>query len=170
MKQNYLIFNYIFFLFFSFSFICRTHAEQSDFPRNSVYYELGGTGWSEISLNYERILPLSEKVKFAPGIGFATSHLSYVGGTVSIKNAQLFMPVQLNFLFGKSRHLFELGYGMPLAFKDKAFGLVGNIYALRLGYRFQPLKKGLLFRISFTPGFASIIPVPMGGISLGYSF
>jgi len=137
---------------------------------NLIYYELGGVGYGEVSLNYERNISLNDKVVFAPSLGFSLSSFIHVGGTKSINDNQFFIPLQVNFLFGKKNHHLETGFGMPIAIDNEKFGLVSNIYVLRLGYRYQQKKSGLIFRTSINPAFVGIVPKIIGGISLGYAF
>ena len=137
---------------------------------NTIYYEFGGTGFGAISINYERNISINDKVIFAPGLGFSLSNFIEVGGTKLINDNQIFIPWQVNFLFGEKNHHFETGFGMPLAINDDKFGFVGNIYVLRLGYRYQSQKTGFIFRASVNPSIIAIVPSIIGGISLGYSF
>lgn len=54
---------------------------QDKLRKNAIYYELFGTGLGYSSIHYERQLPLSDNLIFAPGIGFSLTKTVYVGGT-----------------------------------------------------------------------------------------
>lgn len=144
--------------------------QESQNARNTLYYEYGGTGYGAFSINYERQISLSEKVTFAPGLGFSLTNDIDVSRTVRMNDHQLFIPWQVNFYYGKTNHHLETGFGMPIALDDEKFGLKGNIYVLRFGYRYQPKKSGFLFRASLNPTWIEIIPQLRGGLSIGYSF
>ena len=144
--------------------------QEKNINRNVIYYELGGTGFGPVSVNYERDFLLNEKVVFAPGAGISLTRYINEGGTYNIQEHQIFFPIQVNFLFGKKNHRFEAGYGMPLAVKKDRFGIVGSVYVLRLGYRYQNRKSGFLFRASINPSVIVFTPTIMGGLSVGYVF
>ncbi len=144
--------------------------QENKIANNVIYYELGGTGIGPFSINYERNILLNDKVIFAPGAGVSLTKYIHVGGTKYIEDYQLFIPIQVNFLFGKKNNRFEIGYGMPIAVKDDEFGIVGNIYVLRFGYRYQHRHSGLLFRASINPAVIVNVPIIMGGFSIGYTF
>jgi hypothetical protein len=59
---------------------------------------------------------------------------------------------------------------MPVAIEADRFGFTSGIYILRLGYRYQSLKKCLMFRAGINPAFIVIIPEIWGGLSIGYAF
>lgn len=150
-------------------FIVSNSFSQNNLHKNSVYYELYGTGLGFVSIHYERQFPISDKLIFAPGIGFSLTKTVHVGGTKNWGDQQIFIPVEVNFLIGKNDHKFELGYGMPFALRDKEFGFVSNIYLLRFGYRYQA-KNGFMLRASVNPGVQVIIPVLWAGLGIGFSF
>lgn len=136
--------------------------------KNSLFYELGGTGYGPISIHYERKMFMGERIIFAPGVGLSFTQILHIGGTKNLNNWQLFIPWQTNFLYGKGKHYFEFGFGMPLSIDDYDFRFVGNIYVLRLGYRF--LFHSFLIRASINPTIIVYMPSIMGGIAIGYSF
>jgi hypothetical protein len=138
--------------------------------KNTIYYEIGGTGFGFFSINYDRLFNLSETINFTTGFGFSITNNINVGGTESIGNNQFFIPLQGNFLFGKQRNKFEFGFGMPLAIDSEKFGIVTPIYVLRIGYRFQPAKNGLMFRASLNPSIIAIAPCIIGALAVGYIF
>ena len=159
------------FILIILSLLCFQLTSQDIFKaKNTIYYEIGGTGYGLVSINYDRLFNLSEKIKFTFGLGFSITNSINVGGTESIGKNQFFIPLQGNFLFGKQRNKFEFGFGMPLAIDSEKFGIVSNIYVLRLGYRFQPAKKGIMLRASLNPSIIAIIPQIMGALAIGYIF
>jgi hypothetical protein len=121
----------------------------------SLYIELLGKSWLSVNVDYRW------NKRNAASLG-----LNAVAG--------LWPSVMYSHFFGQ-RSRFEIGGGSSciISFED---GLVGiSIHGI-VGYRYQK-KKGLLFRIGFTPLYVIGLTetgrsafVPFGGISLGYSF
>jgi len=147
--------------------ICQDIGHQ---PKNSLYYELGGTGFSFYSVNYERIISKGKIVSLSIGCGLSLLTNQSTETHVGFNGNQLKIPVQANLLFGRREHKFEFGYGMPFGLSKPEFGIEGGFYVLRLGYRYQSSKNGLFLRASINPSFVAIIPFPMGGFGLGYTF
>ena len=122
-------------------------------PKNSVYAELGGNGMFA-SLNYERILALSEKAALAPRVGFGFWEVP--------------LPLLELTLLGGGKHAFETGPGITWMPGSGSF-----VVTARAGYRFMG-KKGLLIRaapmlwLGINEG--STQPLFHFGISAGYSF
>ncbi len=148
-----------------------SHSVAQNSPRkNTLFYELYGTGLGFVSLNYERVFQLSEKVLISPGVGLSLTKMVHVGETETWNDNQIFLPFQVNFLFGKNSHKVELGYGMPFALREKGLGLVSHIYMMRIGYRYQSKKNGLMLKASLNPGISVFIPFLWGGVGIGFSF
>lgn len=97
------------------------------------------------------------------GIGGGTFNNVHTGEGEIIDAGIVTMPVGVNYLVGKRRSSFEVGIGItPIYvnadavivdnefFTGKAWGAVG---VLNLGYRFQPLRNGLMFRVDWTSVF-----------------
>lgn len=84
------------------------------------------------------------------------------------------LPFSLNYIVGKKRNGLEAGIGLTpqVAFRDldgelnlKAIGF------MNIGYRLQPLSKGLVVRVMVTPSISSQgFYAGWGGVSLGYGF
>jgi hypothetical protein len=144
-----------------------------DLPKtkNAFYLELFGNG-GYYSINYER--------NFHPNIycriGFATFQTSELFDR-SVTGRITTVPIIVGFLTGQNKHHFEIGGG--LLFGNKKEGSESNpicdIISF-LGYRYQPLSKGFLFRIGLTP-FVSLNETNYpdsflisAGLSLGYHF
>lgn len=138
--------------------------------RNALYVELGGAGLL-YSINYDRHL---------------VGRLHLRGGYATLKSNFLFngrvhmVPVQLAFV-SNTTHALELGAGATLVKDNGTSGLqpyntnetgTSRIAAsFVVGYRYQPIERGFLFRIGFTPfvGYNGRF-LPFGGISFGYAF
>ena len=160
----------IFFLFVFTAISIVAFSQNNTQPKNTLYYELGGSGFGPVSLNYERMIPLGNSVLLAPGAGISFTKYIQVGGTFWINEVQVFIPVQVNFLFGRNNHHFVAGYGMPIGIKDNKFGVTASIFVLRLGYRYQSKRSGFMFGASINPSIVVAAPTLMGGLSVGYAF
>ena len=84
---------------------------------------------------------------------------------------EIVIPAGISLLIGKKNHYFEPGLGMTFFI----YGKIAQVF--RFGYRYQNRKKGLIFRIAFTPftylddGFMFSNEFNFnGGISFGYAF
>ncbi len=95
-------------------------------------------------------------------------------------------PLEFNYLAGKRRSAFLAGIGLlpmyatlsaagtvngssGVVIRD-GFGLAGGF--VNIGYRFQPLRNGLMFQFTLTPVVlrgAGLIPLNFG-LSLGFGF
>ena len=140
-------------------------------PKNSVYYELGGIGFSFYSINYERLIANGEVVSFELGCGLSLLMNQGTQNVVGFNDNQLRIPIQANLLFGRREHKFEFGYGMPIGIRKPKFELEAGFYVLRLGYRYQSSTNGVFFRASINPSLVGIgIPYPMVGLGIGYTF
>jgi hypothetical protein len=142
----------------------KDQATKSDWlPLTSINFELGGRFTLSINVDFRK------RENFAFSIGN-----SYWFDNEEHRQSLLVPYVMAYYLCG-SRHRIEVGGGTgTLISTYKGFGSImffGNI-----GYRYQQ-KKGLIFRIGFTPWVS--IPIaektrfwatPWAGISLGYSF
>ena len=147
-----------------------TFSQSNTQPKNALYYEFGGTGFGPVSLNYERLIPLGNSVLLAPGAGISFTKYIQVGGTFWINEIQVFIPVQVNFLFGKNNHHFVAGYGMPLGIKNEKLGVTASTYVMRLGYRYQSKHSGFMFGANINPSIVVHSLMLMGGLSVGYAF
>ncbi len=145
-----------------------------DFPkhrRNAIHAEVGGTGVFA-SISYERLKPLKNGVIFAPSIGIAAP---FPENSAKVSSRFYMMPVQFNWLIGKSSSKIELGLSVNPAlssytthvpgYEDEGYDL-GALPSFRVGYRYMG-PKGLVVRAGYTP---IIFMNPWAGVSLGYSF
>ena len=162
-------------------FMCNLlFAQESEKPATpgqySFYAELGGPGIL-FSANIDRRftnsnLGLGGRI----GIGFVTNDFGdfYDYQPKSI----LTVPVQLNYIFGKSNsvHSFEVGAGTTFtgkkidlfSFRDSVGQSVFGTASFM--YRRQPADGGFSWRIGFTPIIGGGYVEPSGGVSIGYNF
>jgi len=129
-------------------------SEEGKEATNTVYLELGGAAglWS---LNYDcTIWKIGESCKLNGRAGLGM--LSEFNGAGF---PDLLLPISSNFLLGKNKHRIETGLGVTLfnwSLRDseKASGFTRKtelLQHLNLGYRFQKVDGGIMFRISYTP-------------------
>ena len=85
-----------------------------------------------------------------------------------------FFPFIMGYYFGGEKRMLEIGGGMCSVVNSD--GILGISFHGVIGYTYQK-KKGLIFRIGFTPlyaiGFSETgksMFVPLAGVSFGYSF
>ena len=172
MKKFYLFFTANL-LLLGFIYCQENQSEKDPFmkniQRNSFYAELGGNG-GIISINYERLVPVGNKAGLSFRIGAGTAG-SADTATNDIAYTAL---VEVNFLYGKSKHFLETGIGFTNAF------VVNNTEqwcSIKLGYRYQA-KKGFLFKIApmyiynfeKLDGNDDVFGGLWLGLSIGYSF
>ena len=129
----------------------------------STYLEVGGNGLF-LTVNYEK---------------FLTNELGLrIGGLIvpTESGVSVFSTIMGNGVWGDGNLCMEAGLGVVaivgefvlLATDDSsstALALTGT-----LGLRYQPKRKGIIFRLGFTPIIASGGILPWGGVSIGYSF
>lgn len=111
---------------------------------NTVHLELAGVGFL-FSLSYERFFSEGTAIRFGGPAPFVT----------------------FSGFIGEGEHRFEIGGGFVLVDVGAIRSSLVLYSALRLGYRYQPLKGGFNFAITFTP--TELFPL-WGGISLGWGF
>jgi hypothetical protein len=139
------------------------HAQEDSakIPKNNVYIEFGGKG-QFYSLNYERQIYKIKNVKGA--LAAAVSYQNALGGW--------YTGLEHNVFIGNNIHNLEIGAGYNYIIQTDPNDISENTYINgRLGYRFQPLKRGIMVRMGYTPIFkpkANILH--WVGLSFGYSF
>lgn len=153
-----------------------------DLKRNSVYIELAGNGII-YSVNYDRVIPLSNQFKLAPRVGIALLPTSK-----DSDYSNLILPIEINALWAKnkeSKNHFEFGVGLNLVtvkiqfINDPSETIyLAKVTTGRLGFRHQKPKGGFMYRVGL------VLPIAednnakikdlkrnyFGGISLGYTF
>lgn len=140
-------------LFFSLFTNCQ---ENENFKkiRPSVYMEGFGNGYFG-SMNVDITL-----------FGKNYTHYSLRTGTGYTYDG-LCLLFEITTMTGYNRNHLELGIGTSQILYDD------TLFFLRIGYRYQPYKKGLMFRLGFTPycNFESLFDMKgYGGVSVGYTF
>lgn len=159
--------------------ILKTHTEPSDLMeryRKSLYVEHRGSGIS-LTANYDMRLKKNRNdgLGFKAGFGDGRTYYTPVtNNNKSTKRKYISVPLGMNYIIGKRRHGLEAGIGYtPQLALDKVEDGPGFISTIpfNLGYRFQPIKEGLIVRAAWTPtlnkyGFYG----GWTGLSLGYSF
>jgi hypothetical protein len=139
--------------------------------KNAIYFELLGNG-GFYSINYERNI----HPNIYGRIGFATFQTSELFDR-TVTGRITTVPIIVSYLTGKNKNHFELGGGLLLGYK-KEVSFSGTIFDITsfIGYRYQSLNKGFLFRIGLTP-FISLNNTNYpdsfllsGGASFGYHF
>lgn len=137
--------------------------ESNWIPTTSLYIELGGKFFPSINVDFRK------KENFALCIG--TSFWFDAEGHKQL----LILPSVNGYYLGGKRHRLEIGGGLG-PFIGTYMGLSSIELIGNIGYRYQK-KKGLIFRIGFTPLMAipiskdaRFMAIPWAGISLGYSF
>ena len=120
------------------------------------------------------------------GIGFRVGVGGVFTGSSSadagiVAEGILAFPMAINYLIGKKRSAFEAGLGLspqrvrvdqlsptkPKIASENGWG--ANAFLI-LGYRFQPINNGFLFRVSWTPVMSRSEFISRFGLSAGYSF
>lgn len=126
-------------------------------PTTSAFVELMGKGFLSLNVDFRK------KQSYAISIG--------------LQPTEGLMPDIMYYHFSGERYRFELGGGFSTGF-NKEIELAGVLIHGVIGYRYQK-KKGLLFRVGFTPLYVIFIKdkngrsnklYPFVGVSLGYSF
>lgn len=123
--------------------------------RNTIYFELGGSGVA-YSFNFDRILT-KKRLMTSFSIGatcFGKSNSFYRSQT------NVGIPVSYNLIFGKKNHMFELGVGATLFYSKGIFDLLDQVHDekgtstylhLKCGYRYQKPSGGIFYKALFTP-------------------
>lgn len=144
--------------------------------RKALYVEHRGSGIS-LSANYDMRLMKNRSDGLGFKAGFGNGRRYYTPVTYNNKSTlrtYLSLPVGINYILGKKRHGLEAGVGFtPQVAFDKVEdgpGFISTI-PLNIGYRFQPIKEGLIARVTWTPTFNKYgFYAGWTGLSLGYSF
>ncbi len=150
--------------------------------KNSVYLELAGNGII-YSVNYDRIIPISNHFKLAPRIG-----ISLLPTSKNSDYSNFISPVEINALWAKnkeSKNHLEFGVGLSLITVKIQFindpsetTKLAKVTTTRLGFRHQKSTGGFMYRVGLVlpvaqDNYAKIKDLKsnyFGGISLGYTF
>ncbi len=129
---------------------------------NGLYVEVFGQGYFPTA-NYERLLIISTPHNVALRVG--------VGVWIGLGGSGFVFPLSASYLLG-SNHKVEVGAGIVFVSGNSEDELAAGAFSALIGYRYQPIDGGFIFRIGFTPlvdtDFDFILP--WGGLSLGYAF
>lgn len=142
--------------------------DETQIQAKNVFLQVGGAGLA-ISVNYD-----TRFGKTRDGWGYTVG----LGGFVSGGNSVFTVPFQVNFLIGEHSSMLEVGAGTTFLRSTGdskgttwAFDrITGFIATGSIGYRYQPEHKGINFRLAFTPLLTDEGLIPVGGVSIGYTF
>ncbi|WP_242923691.1 hypothetical protein [Pontibacter liquoris] len=166
----------------AFSFQVKAQTASTDSRKKAIFVEAFGQGL-HASVNYD--MRFNKGVQ--SGLGFRLGVGGIFTGTANADAGKeatgvIAFPVGLNYLVGENRNSFEAGIGLtphyaqtdiysstrPEIVDQNGWGTNGY---LNVGYRFQPLSKGLMFRLNWTPVINSTGFLAQNfGVSAGYSF
>jgi hypothetical protein len=140
---------------------------------HSIYLEIFGTGGFG-SINYEYYFFQKKQLALAARVGLSTYHLKDFQNKF---NPELIVPLTFKVLYGK-KHKAEIGIGET--FTSTIHAAETNFKPERqlnahthfsVGYRYQPVKRGLIYGIAYTPILEFNHSLRhWGGASIGYSF
>lgn len=148
----------------SFSAMAQKMDTGGDKSAQAFYVEGGGAGI--FTINYD------QRLKGSTGLGFRAG----MGGYGFLKKGVFTVPVGLNYLTGADGHYAEIGAGLcyvSLSQGNTYFDNTGSLIVgyFNFGYRYQPVKRGLTYRIFLSPLLTAAGTVPFyGGASVGVKF
>jgi len=130
--------------------------------KNNIYLELGGSGVL-YSINYERTFIEKEILSLNGRFG-----ISFFPGIFAI-------PITMHILVGKIRNFLDIGTGISLIRLESSrdFDPFIPLQTIIVGYRFQSIYNGIVFRIAYTPFIEWFNNPPVyhwGGLAIGYRF
>lgn len=160
-------------------------AAQSEAPakyNKAIFVELLGNGLG-VTANYDMRLTKGRQdgLGFRAGVGGLGLGTADSDGTSTTSSLVTF-PLSLNYLVGQRRSAFEAGVGLTPVYASMAVQKTNNPGVteadgwgttgfVNLGYRYQPLNNGFVFRFDWTPAFNSAGFSPAWfGMSIGYGF
>jgi hypothetical protein len=132
--------------------ICEAQQEKNTKTGVLLQYNV----YESFSIRLEESIISKEKLGLRPYIGFSHTEPKYN----SLRFNWYGFPLGINVILGKRKSHFETGIGywwLKSYHSDPNYvSRIENVYQLKLGYRYQNLKKpGLILRIGMTPGFSS---------------
>jgi hypothetical protein len=139
----------------------------------AVFIELLGAGGIG-SINVDTRLMKNQQYGFGLRVGFGVGE--YFSSDLSANSGRYHsLPLGINYLIGKRRNSLELGaiINPQFTFRKVLDGpQVAPLGFINFGYRFQPLKEGLLFRAGWQPfyGTRGGFSPTFVGASIGYGF
>ena len=142
----------------------------SPYTQNAVYFEALGQGLL-YSVNFDH--RFGENIAIRAGVSSFTVQLF---SDISITT----IPLMVEYLTGHGSSHLEIGLGIiPVhgTISSSFFGTFEGspgawilLGTATLGYRYQPVKEGILFRIGLTPLFGGGQAQIWGGASIGWAF
>ncbi len=139
--------------------------------RQVIFLEALGSG-GLFSLNYDRRIKSGiDGLGVRVGLGIGTT---YESNKDEFKR-RVAVPLMVNYVFGRGRSGMETGigitpeYAIQKTLDDRRMNAWGNLNVL---YRFQPVNKGFILRVGWTPiiGGGGTLDPYFAGVSFGYSF
>lgn len=138
-----------------------------------------------LSANYDMRIKkgTNSGLGFSAGAGLGSQYYTKVSNNnKSAARRMLALPLGINYIIGENKHGIELGMGITPQLtlnkvRDRSTETNGTFFPFRIGYRFQPIKEGLVARAAWAPiveKSRSPYPDPYDrsnfGVSFGYSF
>jgi hypothetical protein len=166
MKKRLLIFV----LFVAAAHPAAVAQSSSGYTQNAVYVEVLGQGFL-YSVNFDH--------RFAENIAVRAGFSHFSVGFISDVSITT-IPLMVEYLSGSGNDHLEIGLGAVPVYGRIAGDLFGSsegttgawviVATATVGYRYQPVGEGLLFRIGITPFFMNAGAQLFGGASIGYAF
>jgi hypothetical protein len=163
--------------------VCPSLAQDFYRPgRNQAVYVEGLGSGILLSVNYDMRFRRGVQDGLGMRVGVGGASLSGTDGTGQTASIGIVtVPLMVNYLVGKRRSAFEVGAGLTPGYASarvtssgtyqsaEGFGVFAGF--LNVGYRLQPLRNGVVFRINWSPAINEYGFQPSWfGISLGYGF
>lgn len=160
----------------------------------SIFIEFGGSGVSTLSANIDfRILKgLNDGLGMRVGIGGESSKSKPIIGEGETKTNLFTVPFEVNYIFGKKRFSFEIGYSLTYISENKksSFRFSNPYYTnneesgnfmvsyIPVGFRIKPKNDGFMLKLNLGPlinySAANIFSQDRvqfwGGLDIGYTF
>lgn len=148
--------------------------------RKTVFIEALGNGLT-VSGNFDLRLKANQNDGLGLRAGMGGGSLNGTddqGNSASI--GIITFPLAVNYLVGKKRSAFESGIGITPVYVTASGKINDDVFSgrglalsgfLNLGYRYQPLNKGFMGHIKWTPAITNSGFSPSWfGLGIGYSF
>lgn len=129
-------------------FICNSYS-QIEKAHNIIYLDFGiiftgSIGTVGIGLNYERMI--SDNVSIRTGVNIAIFGVS--DGGDSFSGTGISFPITVNYLTdAKNKFEIGIGGGPRISLESYDYGKIKLYPAARIGYRYQPEEKGMIYRM-----------------------
>lgn len=167
--------------------------EKNDITRSqSLFVEFGGSGVAALTGNYDfRFFKgRSDGLGMRIGIGGESSNSKPWFGAGEIKTNLFTVPLEINYIYGKNRFSFEIGYSLTFISETKSSSLQysgynktdehGSFFVsyVPLGFRLKPKTDGFMLKFNLGPLINYSAPNVFHddknqfwfGLAIGYSF